>query len=144
MDFTIRTGTICERSHIPLHKWLYAMYVMVTARKNISSTQIAKEIGVQQKSAWFMLHRLREPCGGELAKLQGIVEADESFVGGKEANRHESKKLRAGRGSVGKTAVVGLRERGGNTILSCQKHGQGNFAGRDCGARGSRLQPYDR
>jgi transposase-like protein len=59
LDFTIRTGTIFERSHIPLHKWIYAMYLMVTARKGISSMQIAKEIGVTQKSAWFMLHRLR-------------------------------------------------------------------------------------
>ncbi|HZP06779.1 MAG TPA: IS1595 family transposase [Terracidiphilus sp.] len=114
IDFTIRTGTIFERSHIPLHKWLYAMYLLVTARKGISSMQIAKEIGVQQKSAWFMLHRLREACGGELAKLQGVVEVDEAFFGGKEANKHESKKLNAGRGSVGKVAVVGLRERGGN------------------------------
>src|ERR1700685_2570209 len=84
LDFTIRTGTIFERSHIPLHKWLYAMYLLVTARKGISSMQIAKEIGVQQKSAWFMLHRLRDACGGELAKLQGIVEVDEAFFGGKE------------------------------------------------------------
>ena len=79
LDFTIRTGTIFERSHIPLHKWLYAMYLLVTARKGISSMQIAKEIGVQQKSAWFMLHRLREACGGELEKLQGVVEVDEAF-----------------------------------------------------------------
>src|SRR5208283_3211183 len=105
LDFTIRTGTIFERSHIPLHKWLYAMYLLVTARKGISSMQIAKEIGVQQKSAWFMLHRLREACGTELAKLQGVVEVDEAFFGGKEANKHEHKKLNAGRGSVGKTAV---------------------------------------
>jgi len=81
LDFTIRTGTIFERSHIPLHKWLYAMYLLVTARKGISSMQIAKEIGVQQKSAWFMLHRLREACGSELAKLQGVVEVDEAFFG---------------------------------------------------------------
>jgi transposase-like protein len=59
-DFTVRTGTVMERSHIPLHKWLYAMYLLVTARKGISSMQLAKEIGVTQKSAWFMLHRLRE------------------------------------------------------------------------------------
>ena len=116
LDFTIRTGTIFERSHIPLHKWLYAMYLLVTARKGISSMQLAKEIGVTQKSAWFMLHRLREACAGELEKLQGTVEVDEAFFGGKEANKHESKKLRAGRGSVGKTAVVGLRERGGKVI----------------------------
>jgi transposase-like protein len=60
LDFTIRTGTIFERSHVPLHKWLYAMYLLVTARKGISSMQLAKEIGVTQKSAWFVLHRLRE------------------------------------------------------------------------------------
>lgn len=64
LDFTIRTGTIFGRSHIPLHKWLYAMYLLVTARKGISSMQLAKEIGVTQKSAWFMLHRLREACAG--------------------------------------------------------------------------------
>ena len=116
LDFTIRTGTIFERSHIPLHKWLYAMYLLVTARKGISSMQIAKEIGVQQKSAWFMLHRLREACGTELAKLQGVVEVDEAFFGGKEANKHHAKRLYAGRGAVGKVAVVGLRERGGRVI----------------------------
>jgi transposase-like protein len=113
LDFTIRTGTIFERSHIPLHKWLYAMYLLVTARKGISSLQLAKEIGVTQKSAWFMLHRLREACGGpKLTKLRGIVELDECFIGGKERNKHEHKKLKAGRGSVGKTAVLGMRERG--------------------------------
>lgn len=63
LDFTVRTGTIFERSHIPLHKWLYAMYLLVTARKGISSLQLSKEIGVTQKSAWFMLQRLREACG---------------------------------------------------------------------------------
>jgi transposase-like protein len=116
LDFTIRTGTIFERSHIPLHKWLYAMYLLVTSRKGISSMQLSKEIGITQKSAWFMLGRLREACTGELEKLQGIVEVDEAFFGGKEANKHESKKLNAGRGSVGKVAVVGLRERGGRVI----------------------------
>jgi transposase-like protein len=118
LDFTIRTGTIFERSHIPLHKWIYAMYLMVTARKGISSMQIAKEIGVTQKAAWFMLHRLREACGGELTKLQGMVEIDEAFFGGKEGNKHEHKKLRAGRGTVGKTAVLGMRQRGGRTIAN--------------------------
>src|SRR5574337_920294 len=117
-DFTVRTGTIFERSHIPLHKWLYAMYLLVTARKGISSLQLAKEIGVTQKSAWFMLQRLREACGSgdDFDKLRGIIEADECYIGGKEANKHEHKKLRAGRGSVGKTAVLGIRERGGRTV----------------------------
>jgi transposase-like protein len=116
-DFTVRTGTVMERSHIPLHKWLYAMYLLVTARKGISSLQLAKEIGVTQKTAWFLLHRLREACGGKnLTKLRGIVEIDECFVGGLEGNKHADKKLHAGRGPVGKTAVLGMRERGGRTI----------------------------
>jgi transposase-like protein len=117
-DFTVRTGTVFERSKVPLHKWVYAMYLLVTARKGISSMQLAKEIGVTQKTAWFILGRLREACGtpgGPDDKLKGIIEIDECFIGGKEANKHEHKKLRAGRGSVGKTPVLGMRERGGRT-----------------------------
>lgn len=87
-DFTIRTGTIFERSKIPLHKWVYAMYLLVTARKGISSMQLAKEIGVTQKTAWFMLGRLREACSAPDSqdKLKGVVEIDECFIGGKEAS----------------------------------------------------------
>jgi transposase-like protein len=115
-DFTVRTGTIFERSHVPLHKWIYAMYLVVTARKGISSMQLAKEIGVTQKTAWFVLGRLREACKGNLTKLRGIIEIDETFVGGIEGNKHEPKRRRQGRGPVGKAAVLGMRERGGHTI----------------------------
>jgi transposase-like protein len=89
LDFTVRTGTIFGRSHVPLHKWVYAMYLLVTARKGISSMQLAKEIGVTQKSAWFMLQRLREACGSDsgIGKMGGTVEIDECFVGGLEANK---------------------------------------------------------
>ena len=75
-DFTVRTGTIFERSHIPLHKWVYAMYLLLTARKGISSLQLAKEIGVTQKTAWFVLQRLREACGSDddIDKLRGTAE----------------------------------------------------------------------
>jgi transposase-like protein len=112
-DFTVRTGTIFERSHVPLHKWLYAMYLVTTARKGISSLQLSKEIDVTQKSAWFMLQRIREACGTDPTILSGVVEVDETYIGGKESSKHESKKLKAGRGAVGKTAVMGMRERGG-------------------------------
>ena len=100
-DFTVRTGTTFERSHVPLHKWLYAMYLLVTARKSISSIQLSKVIGVTQKSAWFVLRRLREACGDDLTQLRGIVEIEETYIVGKEANKHEEKKLKAGRGAVG-------------------------------------------
>ena len=115
-EFTVRTGTIFERSHVKLHKWIYAMYLVVTARKGISSMQLAKEIGVTQKTAWFLLGRLREACGDDFDQLRGIIEMDEAYIGGKESNKHKGKKLNAGRGPVGKVPVIGARQRGGKTV----------------------------
>jgi transposase-like protein len=115
-DFTVRTGTIFERSHVPLHKWIYSMYLLVTARKGISSMQLAKEIGITQKSAWFVLQRLREACGDDLTVLRGLVEIDEMYVGGKESNKHLDKRtMEKHRGAAGKAIVLGLRERDGRT-----------------------------
>lgn len=120
-NYTVRTGTIFERSHVPLHKWIFAFHLVVTSRKGISSLQLSKQLGVTQKTAWFMLQRIREACKhdddeGQGGFLAGIVEADETCVGGKEDKKHAHKKLNAGCGSVGMTAVFGMRERGGKVI----------------------------
>jgi transposase-like protein len=119
--FTLKTGTIFEDSPIPLEKWLPAAWMLLNCKNGISSYELARDLGVTQKTAWFMLHRLRLAANElGLKKIGGSgeqVEADETFVGGKVANMHRSRKARmqtAYGQKGGKTVVLGLLERDGD------------------------------
>lgn len=114
--FTLKTGTIFEDSPIPLGKWLTAMWQVVNCKNGISSYEIHRAIGVTQKTAWFMDHRIRLALGmASSDKLSGEIEVDETFIGGKARNMHLAKRQRriTGTGGKDKVAVMGILERGG-------------------------------
>ena len=99
--FTALTGTPLEYGKVDPRKWLYASYLLMTARKGVSSLQLSKGLDVSQPTAWYMLHRLRLACGDNMEALKGVVEMDATYLGGKEMNKHARRKLRAGRETTG-------------------------------------------
>ena len=112
-QFTVKKGTIFEDSPIKLSKWLPAIWMIANNKNGKSSCELGKDLGVTQKTAWFMLHRIRTSMGKGFVKLKGTVEVDETYMGGKASNMHASKKAEKvqGRGVAGKTIVMGMVER---------------------------------
>ncbi|MEZ5016183.1 MAG: IS1595 family transposase [Flavipsychrobacter sp.] len=126
--FSVTVGTIFENSKIGLRTWFAAMFLCTTSKKGVSSIQLSETLGITQKSAWFVLHRIREMLkDNSTDQLTGEVEIDETYIGGKERNKHKSKRKRVN-GYTGKTPMVGLLQRNGNMVLRPVTTGYANGA----------------
>jgi transposase-like protein len=117
--FSVTVGTVMERSHIPLAKWVLATRLMAASKKGFSAHELHRCMDISYEAAWFLFHRLREaaadPSPAPLGGDNKVVEIDETYIGGKEHNKHASKRKHEGRGPVGKKPVVSLVERDGKT-----------------------------
>ena len=114
--FSVKIGTVMQSSKLSLRKWAIAIYLMTTNLKGVSSVKLGRDLGISQKSAWHMMHRIREAMRSDDPLFRGPVEADETFIGGIEANKHEWKRSHAGGGPVNMTAVVGIKDRETNQV----------------------------
>ena len=126
--FNVIVGTIFENTKISLRKWFLAMYLISSNKKGIASHQLARDIEVTQKTAWFMLQKIRSLYAQDTEKLNGEVECDEAYIGGREKNKHESKKTEGtqGRSTKTKTPVFGMIERNGSLVARKVQDTKGN------------------
>lgn len=116
--FSVKTGTVMQSSKLSLRKWVFGIYLLSTNLKGVSSMKLHRDLGITQKTAWMMAQKIREGWQEGTSPMNGPVEVDETYIGGKEKNKHSYKKLRAGRGAVGKVPVVGAKDRKTNKIIA--------------------------